>query len=406
MASVHRYRTKSGELRYGVRWRDGTGRQRSRSFSRSKDADRFKVEQDRARQLGHLYEAPRERFGDFLAGWLTRHERRVRPSTFEREAQSLRRFHVLSRFYVEEITAARVEEIVMTGGTRQGQIALRLVKRVLADARSRGQRVHEAVFGIESPRHETRDPRFLTWAEVEELASYCREQRLIVVAALSGLRRGELFALTAVNVDLSGATITVAATGDGGKVGRPKGGKVRRVHVERRVVELLAEQLREREPNGGDLVFPTPRGAMWNGSNFRERVFDPAKRRAELDEMIFHDLRHTYASLLIAASVQPMVVAEQLGNTEARLVLQRYGHLYPGAATRGQPASAQTETLTRTVSRELVDAPKPDIYRTRASERLRLRRRRPRICRVFSCGACGIRTRDPQLAKLVLSQLS
>ena len=50
----------------------------------------------------------------------------------------------------------------------------------------------------------------------------------------------------------------------------------------------------------------------------RERVFDPAKRRAELDEIIFHDLRHTYASLLIAASVQPTVAAEQLGDTDAR----------------------------------------------------------------------------------------
>ncbi len=338
MASIHRYRTSKGDARYGVRWRDGAGKQRSRAFSRSKDAERFRVEQDRARQLGQLYEAPRERFGDFLAGWLVRHERRVRASTFERESQSLRRFGVLSRHFVEEITAVRVEEIVMTGGTRQGQIALRLIKRVLMDARARGQRVHEPVFALEPPRHETRDPRFLTWAEVEELASYCREHRLIVVAALSGLRRGELFALTAPNVNLDGAAITVAMTGDGGRVGRPKGGKVRRVHVERRVVELLGEQLRERVPNAGDLVFPSPRGEMWGGNNFRARVFNPAKKRAELDEMIFHDLRHTYASLLIAASVQPMVVAEQLGHTDARLVLQRYGHLYPGAAAQAAMA--------------------------------------------------------------------
>ena len=54
--------------------------------------------------------------------------------------------------------------------------------------------------------------------------------------------------------------------------------------------------------------------------------------------MIFHDLRHTYASLLIAANVQPMVVAEQLGHSDARLVLQRYGHLYPGAAAQAAMA--------------------------------------------------------------------
>lgn len=147
-----------------------------------------------------------------------------------------------------------------------------------------------------------------------------------------------MFALTAAGVDLAGATITVSLTGDGENVGRPKGGKVRRVHVERRVVELLAEQMRERVPNAGDLDFPSPRAAMWEGSNFRHRVFNPAKKRAGLAAMTFHDLRHTYASLLLAANVQPMVVAEQLGHTDARLVLQRYGHLYPGAAAQAAMA--------------------------------------------------------------------
>jgi len=315
----------------------------------------------------------------------------VRPSTFEREAQSLRRFDVLARFYVEEVTAGRVEEIVMAGGTRQGQIALRLVKKVLADAQARGQRVHEPVFAIEPPRHEERDPRFLTWAEVEELASYCRESRLIVVAALTGLRRGELFALTCGNVDLAGSSVTVAVTGDGGKVSRPKGGKVRRVHVERRVVELLAEQLHERVANEGDLVFPSPRGRMWEGSNFRDRVFNPAKKRAELDEMIFHDLRHTYASLLIAANVQPMVVAEQLGHTDARLVLQRYGHLYPGAAA--QAALALDLYLRAATVGETFGGGGSD-----EDEWLETPMDRD--------GACRARTGDPQLAKLVLSQLS
>jgi hypothetical protein len=126
MASIHRYTTSKGEVRYAVHWRDGAGKQRSKAFFRRKDAERLRVEQDRARQLGQLYDAPPVRCGDFLAGWLGRHERRVRPSTFEREAQSLRRFNPLSRYYVEEITATRVEEIVMAGCTRQGQISLRL----------------------------------------------------------------------------------------------------------------------------------------------------------------------------------------------------------------------------------------------------------------------------------------
>ncbi len=62
------------------------------------------------------------------------------------------------------------------------------------------------------------------------------------------------------------------------------------------------------------------------------RVLRPAVRRAELDGLTFHDLRHTYASLMVAAGVTPMVIAEQLGHRDARHVLERYGHLYPGAS--------------------------------------------------------------------------
>ena len=107
--------------------------------------------------------------------------------------------------------------------------------------------------------------------------------------------------------------------------------------------------------------------------------------------LIFHDVRHTYASLLIAANVQPMVVAEQLGHTDARLVLQRYGHLYPGAAAQAAmaldlylKAAAVGQMSAGDGSRDDEEPETPMI----------------------ADGACRARTGDPQLAKLVLSQLS
>ncbi len=107
--------------------------------------------------------------------------------------------------------------------------------------------------------------------------------------------------------------------------------------------------------------------------------------------MIFHDLRHTYASLLIAANVQPMVVAEQLGHTDARLVLQRYGHLYPGAAA--QAAMALDLFLRAATVEHTLDA-----WDGGEGEEP--------LSGMDADGACRARTGDPQLAKLVLSQLS
>jgi hypothetical protein len=71
---------------------------------------------------------------------------------------------------------------------------------------------------------------------------------------------------------------------------------------------------------------------MWRKDNFMARVFRPAVRRAGLEGLTFHDLRHTYASLMVASGASPHVIAQQLGHRDARLVLQRYGHLYPGAS--------------------------------------------------------------------------
>jgi integrase len=114
--------------------------------------------------------------------------------------------------------------------------------------------------------------------------------------------------------------------------GKAKSGRKRVVDLTVVAAELLAEQFAARDGGPLDLVFPSPRGAMWRKDNFMARVFRPAVLRAELEGLTFHDLRHTFASLIVTSGVSPHVIAEQLGHTDARLVLQRYGYLYPGAS--------------------------------------------------------------------------
>jgi Phage integrase family len=112
---------------------------------------------------------------------------------------------------------------------------------------------------------------------------------------------------------------------------------------------------------------------MWLGDNFLTRIFRPAIKRAGLDGLTFHDLRHTYASLLIAAGVGPMVVAQQMGHADARLVLQRYGHLYPGASA--QAARRSTRTCKGSVDVELDESPGNERWSVPGSNR------RPPACK-------------------------
>jgi integrase len=342
VASIHKYKTAKAEARFEVRWRDARGRDRCKTFKLHADARKFRVDVERRQQLGPLYDARAEYFGDFLEGWLARYEQRVRPSSYERGLQALRQVRPLTGFYVEQITARDVDDLiagVAKAAPRQAQIMLALLKQILRSARERGQKVDEAILRLPAPRLDEREPRFLSWVEVEELASQCAEERLIVFAALSGLRQGELFALRDVNVDAENGSVLVEEGAYKGRATRTKtrNGR-RRVHLSRRARQALREQLLARRPNRAGLVFPAPSGAMWRKDNFMARVFRPAAKRAELDRLTFHDLRHTCASLMIAADANPLEVAAQLGHKDARLVLQRYGHLYPGASERAVQA--------------------------------------------------------------------
>jgi integrase len=320
--------------RFEVRWRDGRG-QRSRTFTRKADAARFKVEVERKAQLGSLYEAEPVFFSDFLDGWLERFQQRVRPSTYARGVQALRTVPELGRWRVHEIRAADVEDRIAVVGRRaprQAAIALQLLKQALRSAEERGHRVDAAIFGLVPPQYEEREPRFLSWSEVERLASYCTEGRLVAFAALTGLRQGEVFAVRRSAIDLPNQVVRVEGSARAGAISKTKTGRKRVVALTIAAAEVLAEQIVARGGGPLDLVFPSPTGAMWRKDNFMARVFRPAVRRAELDGLTFHDLRHTYASLMVASGASPHVIAEQLGHRDARLVLQRYGHLYPGAS--------------------------------------------------------------------------
>ena len=63
--------------------------------------------------------------------------------------------------------------------------------------------------------------------------------------------------------------------------------------------------------------------------NFSRRDWVRALRRSKLQRIRFHDLRHTYASLLIAQGAHPKYIQVQLGHASIQTTLDRYGHLMP-----------------------------------------------------------------------------
>jgi integrase len=77
------------------------------------------------------------------------------------------------------------------------------------------------------------------------------------------------------------------------------------------------------------LVFCGPQGQPLDPENFIHRDFARVLRRSGVRRTRFHDLRHAYASLLIAQGAHPKYIQAQLGHASIQTTLDRYGHLMP-----------------------------------------------------------------------------
>ncbi|MGH3048839.1 MAG: tyrosine-type recombinase/integrase [Gaiellaceae bacterium] len=344
MASIRPYRTPSGQRRYEVRYRDGDGRQRSHAFTAHKDAQAFKLDVERRRQAGLLYQAAPERFADYAKAWLARYERgaagrvRPRPGTAEMTRQVFAKLTPLSDLSLERIRASLVEDFIAELADRtprRAEMALALLKRILRSAEARGQVVDPAVFHVRVAKPEEREPRFLTWEEADEVRSWMPEHvsRILPIGILTMLRRGELLGLRDSDIDFEHGAITVVSQAQAGRRARTKTSASRRsVDLGPATLKLLREQQLARAPNRDGVLFTTRTGAACDAHNFMNRVFKPAARAAGIPELTFHDLRHTGASLMIAAGCNVKVIAERMGHADGgALVLRRYGHLYKGA---------------------------------------------------------------------------
>lgn len=170
-------------------------------------------------------------------------------------------------------------------------------------------------------------------------ANYPRYYPFFLCALRTGMRLGELLALEWGDIDFRGGFIEVRRAFTKGGITTPKNGKTRRVDMSRQLSDTLkalqTERKREALAKGWrevpELVFVNGEGRMINGFNLRFRVFHKALERAGLRRIRIHDLRHTFASLLIQNGESLAYVKDQLGHHSIQITVDTYGHLVPGA---------------------------------------------------------------------------
>jgi integrase len=159
----------------------------------------------------------------------------------------------LRRVRVSALRRTEVEDLVASRAAKHPRSALdelQFLKRVLRDARQRGQHVDEAVLNVRPVKHRPRRGRAPTASQLYELASWFPEHtsRLVLIAGQVGARQSFWFHLTDEMLDLDGGTMPIPAE-------LAKNRREHRVYLTESEVKLFREQLLARAP-GTRLVFP------------------------------------------------------------------------------------------------------------------------------------------------------
>lgn len=151
---------------------------------------------------------------------------------------------------------------------------------------------------------------------------------LFKLAVMTGMRQGELLGAKWTDINWQDKQIYVSRSFNNGRFHDPK------THSSRRAIDIppsMVEDLKKWQLtcmiSNQDLIFPNEAGKPMNHQNMVTRHFNPSLRRAGLPIIRFHDLRHTYAALLIEQGEHPKYIQSQMGHSSIKITMDTYGHL-------------------------------------------------------------------------------
>ena len=358
MASIERRRTASGEIRWDVRYRDPDRRHRMRTFHRKADAQKFAnvVEADIARGDWLDPGLGRETFGDWAGRWLPTIAA-LTPKTRESYESILRR-HLLSRledtpvYRIDHPTVVALMADLTSNGAGAGTVrnVRDVLRLVLELARRSGAIKVNPVEGAKAPKKPPARMVFLDADQImtlaEEVANPPTRRRQRGSPRSHPSRAWASRAFRRVHRSPLGRD-----RGPPNRRSRPPPRPGTRRRVGHRGVRQASVRTTEDIPTPGR-ASPPDSGcrADWTScrqdelrlrlhiierwtprhSNFYARHFKPAVVRAGLPEATrFHDLRHSYAAMLIAEGAHPRAIMERLGHSTIQVTLGTYGHLFP-----------------------------------------------------------------------------
>ena len=347
MASI----AKRSDGQWRARYRDAGGKEHARHFGRKIDAQRWLDEVTAAVVTGQ-YVAPnagRITFREYAEAW--RANQAHRPSTQDQVERHLRRhvYPLIGDRPLSSILPSDLKAMLkrLSGDLSPATVSVlyRHVSAIFKAAVLDRRLPSSPCAGVSVPKPRKPKVQPISTETVRAIIEAVPQQyrALVVLAAGTGLRQGEAFGLTVDRVDFLRRRITVdrqlvTVSGRAPTFGPPKTeASVRVVPLPAVVADELAAHL---------ATFPVgPDGLIFTneiGKPLRRSAFGAMWRRATIaagaEGVVFHSLRHYYASLLIRHGESVKTVQDRLGHASAVETLDTYSHLWPDSDDRTREA--------------------------------------------------------------------
>lgn len=333
---------------------------------RKSDAEREMARMIRELEQGTYIEPSKMTVADYLLHWLDAHGPNLAPSTLASYTRIIKThltpalggilLSKLTPLHIQKYYSNKLNEGRADG--KEGGLSLRTVRyhhTVLREALQ-----HAVKWGLihDNPADFTTPPRPKKpeicpldqnqLAQLLEAAEGHKDKWLYMFAAHSGMRQGEILALTWPAVDIEGkkplarVRQTMGYINRQGFVFRPIG-KSKKALRELTLLDQAAYALRQRRkqqleekmaaPPGQyqetDLIFTDHLGRPLDPSGLTRR-FKRLATKAGFPNLRFHDLRHTFATFMLEMGIHPKVVQEYLGHETIGITMDTYSHVIPG----------------------------------------------------------------------------
>ena len=219
----------------------------------------------------------------------------------------------------------------------------RMLHRALRDAVRWDMAPRNAADDAQPPR--TRRPQLQVWEphDTRRFIEHVRGDRffaLWMLAATTGMRRGELAGLLSTDISFRHATVSpsaprVSVDGQVQESGTKTEAGKRVMALDPQTLSVLREYVdewaEERRLLGQDsrLLFVWPDGTPLHPDTVTT-LFGKHLKAAGLPKIRLHDVRHSYATAALRAGISPKIVSERLGHTNVAFTMQTYMHVIPG----------------------------------------------------------------------------